>query len=263
MPKIYFISDLHLGAPNKQSSLERERRFVLWLEQIKSDASELYVVGDLFDFWFEYKRAVPRGFTRSLGKLAELSDSGIKLHLFTGNHDLWIFDYLPEELNAALYRNPVECEWSGNRFLIGHGDGLGPGDHGYKFLKKVFSSSVLQWFFARIHPNFGIWLADRSSKYSRQHTGGTDAEFHGKENEWLYQYCCEQEATRHRQAYIFGHRHLPIDMPVGSNSRYINLGDWIHYYTYAVLDTDSGALSLKHFEGNVKTDPLAKTFGQS
>lgn len=241
--RIYFISDLHLGAPDEASSRVRELRFVRWLDEIKKDAKVLYVVGDLFDFWFEYKRAVPRGFTRAIGKLAELSDSGIEIHLFTGNHDLWIFDYLPHEIGATLHREPIEVVYSGKTFYIGHGDGLGPGDHGYKFLKKVFTNRFLQWCFARLHPNFGVWIADKSSKKSRQHTGGDDAIFKGAENEWLYQYCKEVLEDHHVDYFIFGHRHLPLDLQVGDNSRYVNLGDWIQYFTFG--EFDGNTLELK------------------
>ncbi|NVK28348.1 MAG: UDP-2,3-diacylglucosamine diphosphatase [Flavobacteriia bacterium] len=243
--KVYFISDLHLGAPDAKSSRERELRFVRWLDEIRKDAKVLYVVGDLFDFWFEYKRAVPRGFTRAIGKLAELADSGIEIHLFTGNHDLWIFDYLPGEIGAELHREPIEVEHGGKKFMIGHGDGLGPGDHGYKFIKKIFTNRFLQWCYARVHPNFGIWLADKFSKKSRQHTGGDDAIFKGEENEWLFQYCKEVLEDRHIDYFVFGHRHLPLDLQVGENSRYINLGDWIQYFTYGVYDGEMRLLEDK------------------
>ena len=234
--KIYFVSDIHLGAPNGKESKKREKHFVEWLDMIKQDATELFVVGDLFDFWFEYKRAVPRGYVRVLGKLAEIADSGIPITFFTGNHDMWIFDYLPSEIGAKLYREPITREWNGKKFYIGHGDGLGPGDHGYKFIKKVFANRFLQWCFARLHPNFGIWLANYFSKTSRAKTGGDDAKFLGEENEWLVQYSKEILKSEHFDFFIFGHRHLPLDIAVGKNSKYINLGDWISYYTYAKFD---------------------------
>ncbi len=234
--KIYFASDLHLGAPNYEESLKRERHFVKWLEEIRHDAAEIYIVGDLFDFWFEYKKAVPRGFVRVLGKLAEIVDSGIPVHMFTGNHDMWIFDYLPKEIGVTLYRKPIEREWGGKKFLIGHGDGLGPGDHGYKFIKKVFSNPFLQWSFARLHPNFGIGLADYFSKKSRAKTGDDDAIFLGEENEWLVIYCKEVLKKEHFDYFIFGHRHLPLNIELQPDSRYINLGDWIQYFTYGVFD---------------------------
>ncbi len=242
--KIYFISDLHLGAPDEVSSLEREKLFVTWLDEVKADAEEIFVVGDLFDFWFEYKKAVPRGHVRALGKLAELADSGIKIHFFTGNHDMWIFDYLPKEIGANLYREPIERTFNGKKFMIGHGDGLGPGDHGYKFLKKVFANKFLQWCFARLHPNFGIGLADYFSKTSRQHTGGDDAIYRGANEEWLAVYCAEIQRENPHDYYIFGHRHLPLCIDI-DQAKYVNLGDWIQYFTYAEFDGET--LSLKNY----------------
>ena len=240
--KIYFVSDVHLGAPNHEESLVREKKLVRWLDEIKRDATELFVVGDLFDFWFEYKRAVPRGYVRVLGKLAEIADSGIPITFFTGNHDMWIFDYLPTEIGAKLYREPITREWNGKKFYIGHGDGLGPGDHGYKFIKKVFANKLCQWAFARLHPNFGIWLADYFSKSSRAKTGGDDAVFLGEENEWLVQYCKEVLQKEHYDYFIFGHRHLPLEIAVDKTSQYINLGDWIQYFTYAIFDGEKTEL---------------------
>jgi UDP-2,3-diacylglucosamine hydrolase len=244
--KIYFVSDIHLGAPNAAESLIREKKLVAWLDMIKLDATELFLVGDLFDFWFEYKRAVPRGYVRVLGKLAEIADSGIPITLFTGNHDMWIFDYLPAEIGAKLYREPITREWNGKKFLIGHGDGLGPGDHGYKFIKKVFANKLCQWLFARLHPNFGIWLADYFSKTSRAKTGGDDAVFLGEENEWLVIYCKEMLQKEHFDYFVFGHRHLPLEIAVDKNVQYVNLGDWIQYFTYAIFDGEK--LHLKTFK---------------
>ena len=183
--KIYFASDFHLGVPDYKKSLEREKIIVAWLDMIKTDAKELYLLGDVFDFWFEYKTVVPRGYVRLLGKLAELSDSGIQIYYFTGNHDMWTFDYLEKELNVTIYRKPIEKTYSSKSFYIGHGDGLGPGDHGYKFIKKVFSNKFSQWLFARLHPNAGIGIAEYFSKKSRVATGISDEKFLGEEKEWL------------------------------------------------------------------------------
>ena len=185
LKKIYFASDFHLGVPALEDSLTREKRVVAWLESIRHDAEEIILLGDVFDFWFEYKHAVPKGYTRLLGKISEITDSGIPVHLFTGNHDMWIFDYLPKECGVILHREPIIREWNGKRFYIGHGDGLGPGDYGYKFIKKVFASPICQWLFARLHPNFGIGLANFFSKKSRASTGDKDRIFLGKENERL------------------------------------------------------------------------------
>ncbi len=235
--KIYFASDLHLGVPSYEASLAREKHFVDWLDRIKEDAAEIFLVGDVFDFWFEYRKAVPRGFVRLLGKLAEIADSGTPIHLFTGNHDMWIFDYLPQEIGLTLYREPIEREWNGKSFYIGHGDGLGPGDHGYKFIKKVFANPFLQWCFARLHPNFGIGLADYFSRSSRAKTGDQDAIFLGEDQEWLVIYCKELLEQTHRDYLVFGHRHLPLDIKLNeAGARYLNLGDWISYFTYGVFD---------------------------
>lgn len=241
--KIYFASDFHLGAPDHETSLIREKKIVDWLNHIEPTAKEIYLVGDIFDFWFEYKRAVPRGFVRLLGKLAEISDNGISIHIFTGNHDMWIFDYLPKEIGASLYREPIEKDFFGKSYLIGHGDGLGPGDKGYKFLKKVFANRFCQWCFARLHPNFGIWLADKSSKSSRAKTGSDDEKFLGEDEEWLIQFCRDELKKKHTDFFIFGHRHLPIEHDLNNNSKYINLGEWINYNTY--LEVGEDAVELK------------------
>ncbi len=254
--KIYFASDLHLGAPDRERSLERERLFVQWLGEISKDAEELFIVGDLFDFWFEYKKAVPRGFVRVLGKLAELTDSGLPIHLFTGNHDMWIFDYLPTETGVQLHRKPLKREWNGVKFFIGHGDGLGPGDHSYKFIKKVFENKFLQWAFARLHPNFGIGLADYFSRKSRAKTGSSDEEFYGEENEWLAIFCKEVLKKEHFDYFIFGHRHLPLELKIGDNSTYVNLGDWIKYFTFAEFDGTTTCLREYTQDGRMVSPPI-------
>ncbi|MCB0760824.1 MAG: UDP-2,3-diacylglucosamine diphosphatase [Flavobacteriales bacterium] len=233
---IYFASDFHLGSPNREKSLVREKKVVKWLDEVSQDADEIFLVGDLFDFWFEYKKAVPRGFTRLLGKISELTDRGIPIHVFTGNHDMWIFDYLPQETGVMLYRDNIERSWNGKKFLIGHGDGLGPGDHGYKFIKKVFASKVCQWLFARLHPNLGISMADFWSRKSRSASEVQDSVFLGEDQEWLAIYCKEILEKQHFDYFVFGHRHLPLDLKVGPDSRYINLGDWISHFTYGHFD---------------------------
>lgn len=244
--KIYFASDFHLGAPDYETSLQREKKIIAWLDKVSEDATEIFLVGDIFDFWFEYKRAIPKGFVRLQGKIAELTDRGIPIHVFTGNHDMWIFDYIPKELGVSLYREPITREFFGKNYFIGHGDGLGPGDKGYKFIKKVFASKVSQWFFARLHPNFGIWLAEKSSKTSRAHTGTSDEKYHGDENEWLFQFCQDTLKSEHYDYFIFGHRHLPLEKEVGENSVYINLGEWINYRTY--LEVSEDKVELKTWE---------------
>ncbi|MGB0593048.1 MAG: UDP-2,3-diacylglucosamine diphosphatase [Flavobacteriales bacterium] len=244
MSKIYFASDLHLGVPNREKSLVREKLFVQWLDKIKSDAEAIYLVGDIFDFWFEYKKAVPKGYVRLLGKLAEISDSGIPIHIFTGNHDMWFFDYLEDEINAHIYREPIEISLKGKRFFIGHGDGLGPGDNGYKLIKKIFKNKLCQWLFERIHPNLGISIAQYWSKKSRIANGEKDESYHG-EKEWLTQFCKEKMKTIEVDYFIFGHRHLPLEVDLGNNTTYINLGEWVNYNSYAVFDGKK--LELKRY----------------
>ncbi len=234
--KVYFASDFHLGIPNAEKSLEREKKIVKWLNDIEHDAAHIFLVGDIFDFWFEYKTVVPRGYTRLLGKIATLADKGINIHYFTGNHDMWTFGYLEKELGVNLYRNPVEVTINQHSFFVGHGDGLGPGDNGYKFIKKVFASPVSQWLFARLHPNFGIALADFWSRRSRLANGPVDEVFLGEDKEWLVIYCREVLQKKHYNFFIFGHRHLLLDIPLQSNSRYINLGDWFKEPHVAVYD---------------------------
>ena len=234
--KIYFASDFHLGVPSYEKSRERETIIVRWLDEIKCDAKELFLVGDLFDFWFEYKHVVPKGHIRFLGKLAELKDSGIEIHIFTGNHDMWMFDYLEKELNLKIYRDCAEFNFSEKKFLVGHGDGLGPGDHGYKFIKKIFSNSICQWMFARLHPNLGIGLANFWSRKSRDSQDIEKDVYLGDDNEWLFQYCTEEQMKKQRDFYVFGHRHLPLERELPENGKYINLGEWVYHKTYGVFD---------------------------
>jgi UDP-2,3-diacylglucosamine hydrolase len=244
--KIFFASDFHLGVPSSEASAARERRIVAWLDSIKHEAERIYLLGDIFDFWFEYKHAIPKGFIRLQGKLAELRDQNIPIAFFTGNHDMWMFDYFPTELGIPVYREPITLSIGHQRLLIGHGDGLGPGDTSYKILKKFFDSRVCQWFFARIHPNLGIGIAQFWSKKSRISNIRREEKFQGPENEFLLTYCKEVEATQHHDFYVFGHRHLPLDLEVGSNSRYINLGEWVHFNTYAVYDGQTVQLKTFH-----------------
>jgi UDP-2,3-diacylglucosamine hydrolase len=234
--KIYFASDQHFGIPNHDKSLEREKKFVHWLDTIKKDAEVLFLLGDLFDFWFEYKRVVPKGFVRVLGKLAELRDAGIPIYFFVGNHDLWMHGYFEQELNIPVYHTPKEFTLNGKEFLIGHGDGLGPGDKGYKRMKKVFTNPFCKWLFKWLHPDIGVKLAQYLSTKNKLISGEEDVKFLGEENEWLVQYAKKKLETKHYDYFVFGHRHLPMEIEVGNASTYINLGDWITHFTYAVFD---------------------------
>lgn len=246
--KIYFASDVHLGASALSNNREREILFVEWLDSIKYKAEKLYLLGDIFDFWFEYKRAVPRGHTRFLGKLSELSDLGVDIHFFTGNHDFWTFDYLENECGITIHHDTEIVTLKGKKFFLGHGDGLGDYDKGYKILKKIFNNKFLQWCFHHIHPNFGIWVALKWSEHSRlKDNGQVEADaFRGEDKEWLILFSKEELKKEHYDYFIYGHRHFPVDIKIGNSTRYINLGDWITHFTYAEFDGDK--LDLVHYK---------------
>jgi UDP-2,3-diacylglucosamine hydrolase len=244
--KIYFLSDFHLGAPDYATSLEREKRVVQFLATAKTDADCIFIVGDLFDFWYEYRTVVPKGYVRILGALAAITDSGIPIYFFVGNHDMWMKGYFEKELNIPVYFEPKAFEFNNKKFLIGHGDGLGPGDHGYKFIKKIFRSKFCQGAFGILPPAIGVGLANYLSRRSRATTGQTDEIFLGENNEWLISYCKEVLQQQKYDYFIFGHRHLPIDFTLAHNSRYINLGDWIRHNSYAVFDGMN--LELKYYQ---------------
>jgi len=242
--KIYFASDFHFGVPDHSMSREREDLVVSWLEEIRKDASEIYLIGDVFDFWFEYSAVIPKGFIRFQGKLAELADSGIKITMFKGNHDMWMFDYFVKELGIQIVSDELVLERNGKKFYLHHGDGLGPGDSKYKILKKIFRSGFCQWLFARIHPNLGVGIAKKWSKHSRLQSNQKE-EFQDLDKEWLVSYCKELLMKEQFDFLIFGHRHLPLDVRLG-DSRYINLGEWMNFNSYAVFDGHN--LELKYFK---------------
>lgn len=244
--KIYFLSDFHLGAPDYETSLAREKRVIQFLNEIKKDAEVIFILGDLFDFWYEYKKVVPKGFVRILGKLAELTDSGIIIYFFVGNHDMWMNGYFEKELNIQVFHEAKEFEFNGKKFLIGHGDGLGPGDHRYKMMKKVFRNKFSQSLFGLLHPSAGIGMADYFSRKSRALAGKKDEQFLGEDKEWLIIFSKEVLKKEHFDYFIFGHRHLPIEFKLNEKSVYINLGDWIKYNSYAVFENKT--VSLKYYQ---------------
>jgi UDP-2,3-diacylglucosamine hydrolase len=244
--KIFFASDFHLGVPNHEQSLAREKKIVRWLDTIKDEAHTIFLLGDIFDFWFEYRHAIPKGYIRLQGKLAELRDAGIPIIFFTGNHDMWMFDYFPKELGIPIYRTSQVLQVGDQKLMIGHGDGLGPGDKTYKVIKKFFNSRICQWLFARIHPNLGIAIANMWSRKSRISNMKRGEQFEGEEKEYLWVHCTEVEQKNHHDFYIFGHRHLVLDLKIGSSSRYINLGEWVHDSSYA--EYDGRTVTLKVFE---------------
>jgi len=248
--KIYFISDVHLGLHPKEKSLEREKILVSWLDEIMDDAEELYLMGDIFDFWHEYRHVVPKGFTRFLGRLAEMTDRGIKLYFFSGNHDIWAYDYFRTELGAEIYHKPITREIKGQKFFLAHGDGLGPGDFSYKLLKWTFRNKLLQFLFARIHPNFALSLGKAWSKKSRYSKGIVAEEYKESDKELQIIFARQRLRTEHFDFFIFGHRHIPLDIQIAEKTRSINLGDWIYNFTYAEFDGEQ--LALKQYQGDGK-----------
>lgn len=245
--KVYFASDFHLGSPTRDSSRKREDKIVRWLDSISQDAHSIFLLGDIFDFWFEYRHVVPKGYLRLLGRLSQLVDQGIGLYLFTGNHDLWMYDYFTQEWGVPIIRHPVSIRIGPQRFYVGHGDGLGPGDKTYKLIKKVFTDRFAQRLFGLVHPDWGVALARRWSAHSRRKNLTKDESFKGKDDEWIYQYCLSVEETQHHDYYIFGHRHLVLDIPLNNSSRYINTGEWFNECHYACYDGQT--LNLLPFEG--------------
>lgn len=241
-----------MGAPDYASSREREGVFLEWLTHIEKDAAALFLLGDLFDFWFEYKTVVPKGFVRTLGKLAEMADRGVMIHYFVGNHDLWMADYFKTELGIPVYHEPQEVTIGNKTFFLGHGDGLGPGDFGYKRMKKVFTHPFFKWLFRWLHPDLGMRLGHYLSVKNKMLSGDEDIYFLGEDKEWLVQYAKRKLEQRHCDFFIFGHRHLPLDIKLTANARYVNLGDWIIHYTYA--EFDGATLALKKWKTALADD---------
>ena len=248
---IFFASDFHLGVPDHDSSLRRELLLVKWLDEITPTAKEIFLMGDIFDFWFEYKTVVPKGYVRLLGKIATLTDNGIPVHIFRGNHDLWAFDYLQKETGAILYRRSIVRDFDGKKFFLSHGDGLGPGDTGYKLLKRVFENRFNQFLFNWLHPDIGTRLGLYFSHKSRIANIAREQKNDFKidiEKEMLYMYCQKKLETQPDIDYfIFGHRHVPINHALNEKSRLIILGDWVINFTYAVFDGKN--LELKKYKG--------------
>jgi UDP-2,3-diacylglucosamine hydrolase len=247
----YFVSDLHLGAPNAKQSRERELAFVAWLDHIQNSAEAIYLLGDIFDFWFEYKTVIPKGYTRLFGKLAALTDQGIELHFFKGNHDMWVKDYFEQELAMTIHSHHLSLKIDNKLLYLHHGDGLGPGDYKYKLIKFIFRSPLCQWMFARLHPNFGIGLASLLSLRSRAKGGKKDAVYNGPNHEWLYEYAQTKHEQDPHDYFIFGHRHLPLFLP-SEQTTYINLGDWLQYQTFGRFDGQSVEL-LQWHQNEVRT----------
>lgn len=242
--KVYFCSDHHFGAPTPKESKIREEKFVRWLDEIKTDAQALFIMGDLFDFWHEWKYVVPKGYVRLLGKIAELKDSGIEIYFFVGNHDLWMKSYFEEELGVSVFFEKQFFEIQNKKFLLAHGDGLGPGDKGYKRMKKLFTNPVAQWLFKWLHPDIAMQIANYLSQKNKLISGEEDKQFLGENKEFLILYSREKLKTEKIDYFVYGHRHLPMILNLNETSKYINLGDWISYFTYGVFD---GKFKLERF----------------
>ena len=234
-----------MGSPGFAESRKREDRIVRWLSTIEPDCAELFLMGDVFDFWFEYRTVIPKGFIRFQGKLAAMADSGIKIWFFKGNHDMWVKDYFSREMGMEIVSDELVIERNGKKFFLHHGDGLGPGDGKYKILRKIFRNPLCQWLFSMVPPVIGMGIANRWS-HSSKAGSKTEGVFESVEKEWLAVYAKEQLSSVHYDYFIFGHRHLPLEIDLGKGSRYVNTGEWLKYNSYAVFDgTD---LRLEYFE---------------
>jgi len=235
--KIFFISDMHLGSSVFNDSRTVEKQLVRWLDSIGKSATALYLLGDIFDFWFEYKRSVPRGFTRFLGKLAELSDAGVEIHYFTGNHDIWIYDYLPEEIGLILHKEPLLTTIAGKTFYLAHGDGLGDYSRSFKLIRWIFHNRICQVLYRAIHPDLGIKLGLAWAKHSRLKEKKHPLPYFGGDKEHLVLYASSVLQTHPKIDYfIFGHRHILLDLMMNSKTRMLIIGDWLQYFSFAVFD---------------------------
>jgi UDP-2,3-diacylglucosamine hydrolase len=239
--KLYFASDFHFGIPDYDTSMIREKLVCQWLDSIKYDAQEIYLLGDLFDSWMEYKRAVPKGFVRFLGKLAELSDSGIRIIVFTGNHDLWMYGYFEKELNIQVIKTVQTFKVNEQAFHIGHGDGVSALEQKYKIMKAILHHPICQWLYARLHPNLGLWMADTFSRLGPKHKY-EDLQMKNDDKEYQLHYANAMLQKNDIDYFIFGHRHIPILRKLNEKATFINLGDWISFNTYAVYDGENISL---------------------
>lgn len=255
--KIYFASDVHLGAAMIKNPRLHEKLFVQWLDDIKADADKLFLLGDVFDYWYEYRAVAPRGFVRFLGKLCELTDSGIEVHLFTGNHDVWVFDYLPSECGVILHREPMRFSACGKTFYVGHGDEVGRYDRRYMLLKGFFKNPIAQFFYSLLHPDFANWIARTWSRLSRrQHERKASHQkfktFMGEEREYQIRMARDLLAAsdEHIDYFVFGHRHIVRDHQLSPASRLLMIGDWLWNFSYAVCS--DGLMEIKTYAPAVK-----------
>jgi len=253
MKNVYFLSDAHLGSLAIDHRRTQERRLVNFLDSIKHKASAVYLLGDMFDFWYEFKTVVPKGYTRFLGKLSELTDLGVEVHFFIGNHDIWCGDYLETECGVILHREPMTTEICGKEFYLAHGDGLGDRDMGFKLLRTLFHSHTMQRLFSALHPRWSVALGLHWAKHSRlKRIDGKDPDYMGEDKEPLVLYTKEYlKGHPGINFFIYGHRHIELDLMLSSTARIVILGDWINFFSYAVFDGEHLFLE-NYIEGETK-----------
>lgn len=247
--KIYFISDAHLGARFHTDHRAIEKKLVRWLDSVKETASAIFMLGDMFDYWYEYKYVVPKGFIRFLGKLAELSDSGVEIHIFIGNHDVWLFNYLPEEVGAIIHRDVLTVELLGQRFFLGHGDEIDYRSRSFRLLRKLFRNRFCQWLYAGIHPRWSFRFALSWSLNSRKSELKKNQEltYAGEAAEYMVEFAKDYLRTHPDiNFFIFGHRHIMLDLMLTKTSRLLIAGDWMKLFSY--IEWDGKELSLNQFE---------------
>ena len=253
MKKVYFLCDAHLGSWAMQHRRTQERRLVRFLDSIKEKASAVYLLGDMFDFWYEYKFVVPKGYTRFLGKISELTDMGVEVHYFTGNHDIWAYNYLERECGVIIHRSPITVELGDKVFFLAHGDGLGDPDKSFKLIRAVFHSKFCQRLFSSLHPRWGMWFGLTWAKHSRmKRADGKEPPYMGEDKEYLVRYAKEyQQEHPDIDYYMFGHRHIELDLMLSKKTRMMILGDWLWQFTYAVFDGEHLFME-NYIEGETK-----------
>jgi UDP-2,3-diacylglucosamine hydrolase len=234
--KIYFISDAHLGSLLVKDPRAHEKKLVDWLDSVKSDATAIYLLGDMFDFWYEYRTVVPKGFVRFLGKLAELTDAGIEIHFFTGNHDIWTFGYLENEIGLIIHTKEEVLQIGNKRFFLAHGDGLHAEKRGFEILRKIFHNKFLQKLFRYVPAQLGQEFGYNWSRSNREKILHLENKFQGEQNENLVVFSKKYLETNDVDFLIFGHRHIPLDLQLKDQKRVVILGDFVSIFSFGVFD---------------------------
>jgi UDP-2,3-diacylglucosamine hydrolase len=250
MKKIFFFSDVHLGLHDTAREKEKEQRLLSFLSHVEKNGEQLFIIGDLFDYWFEYKNVIPRGYHHVISKLATLVEKGIAVHYLAGNHDFWLKDFFPKELGIPVYKDPFGMTLLGKKFYFHHGDGLALNDAGYRFLKKILRSRISIFLYSLVHPDWTAPIAQGSSQASRKYTGHKDF----GETDGMIQFA-EKKISEGYDIVIMGHRHKPLEHTI-NNGVYVNLGDWISYNTYAEFDGTN--IELKEWNATAKIPAKTK-----